>query len=80
MKRTLGFLLGFMADDGGETDRVIANKSCDGGTTWSRAEPTHGAEGAVDGMGSPGIVATDHGTLVFGKREADSLLSVYPIE
>jgi hypothetical protein len=72
--------LAYLAYDGGHTDRIIADKSCDGGKTWSRAELTNGAEGAVDGLGYPGIVGTDHGMLVFGKRDADSLLSVYPIE
>ena len=72
--------LAYLAYDGGQNDRIIADKSCDGGKTWSRAELTSGAEGTIDGFGYPGITATDHGMVVFGKREVDSLLSVYPIE
>ncbi len=72
--------LAYLAYDGGQNDRVIADKSCDGGKTWSRAELTNGAEGNIAGVGYPGFAATDHGMVVFGKREADSLLAVYPIE
>ncbi|MEP7125559.1 MAG: sialidase family protein [Byssovorax sp.] len=70
----------YLAYAGGQNARLIADKSCDGGKTWSRAELTNGTEGNIDDTSYPGFTATDKGMIVFGGRDATTLLSVYPIE
>jgi hypothetical protein len=70
----------YAAYDGGAHSRVIADKSCDGGKTWSRAELTNGAEGAIDDTSSAAMAVTDHGVIVANTRADSHLFSVYPIE
>ncbi len=70
----------YMAYDGGDHSRLIADKSCDGGKTWSRAELTNGTEAQIDDAYYAAMAVTDHGILVASTRAVTYLFSVYPIE
>lgn len=48
----------YRAYDGGQADRIFADKSCDGGKTWSGAALLNGPEGAIVHARHPGLVIT----------------------
>jgi hypothetical protein len=50
--------------DGGLADRIIVDKSCDGGATWSGAVLVNGPEGGITNATFPGLVATKSGLSV----------------
>jgi hypothetical protein len=70
----------YVAYDGGDHSRLIADKSCDGGKTWSRAELTNGTEAQIEDASYAAMAVTDHGVVVAGTRANTKLFSVYPIE
>lgn len=49
----------YYADDGSSHDRLVVDKSCDGGTTWSGAVLVNGPESSLtDGLKLPTLVMT----------------------
>lgn len=50
--------------DGGLNDRIIVDKSCDGGKTWSGATLVNGPEGSVAHARLPALVAVEGATSV----------------
>jgi hypothetical protein len=48
----------YYAYDGGFADRIVVDKSCDGGKTWSGPVLVNGPEGSIAGASFPGLVVT----------------------
>jgi len=65
--------LSYLIDDGAGAHRLIVDKSCDGGKTWSGAQLLNGPEPSIqDDYGWPGLALTDGRPTVFSPLHTDA--------
>lgn len=61
--------LAYIVGDGSGPNRLIVDKSCDGGTTWSGAQLVNGPEGSITGdYDAPGLLIQNGKPAVFSRK------------
>lgn len=70
--------LAYAPSDGGSRSRIVVDKSCDGGTTWSGAVLVNGPESNIENMQWPAL-AISSGAAPFVLTHAADHLAVYPL-
>jgi hypothetical protein len=61
--------MAYLVSDGNGPKRLVVDKSCDGGTTWSGAQLLNGPEPTItDDYQWPGLAATSGGPILFARK------------